>query len=463
MKYISTRGGIKPIGFEEAVLMGLGSDGGLIVPSVIPKLTDDNINNLSKLKYSDLAFQIIKLYAPDYDEASLKDVIDRSYSDNFRDDKIIPIYESSTIKIAELFHGPTFAFKDMALQFLGNLFEDILIRRNRELNIVGATSGDTGSAAIYGMMGKKNINIFILFPNGLVSPVQEMQMTSVLDNNVYNLSVNGNFDDCQNIVKAIFNDNDFKDKYNLGAINSINWARILAQVVYYFYIYFNSVKKLGDKLNVVVPTGNFGNIFALYIAKRMGLNIDKTVLATNSNNILSRAINNGDYTVSNVVPTLSPSMDIQIASNFERYLYYLYDESSAKVNDLMNELKSSDKLNLDDKMDKIRSDFASTFSTDKEILSTIDLFYNKNKYVVDPHTACGVNSAIKLGIDNSNTVVLATAHPAKFVEAIEKELDIKVDIPNEIKSLYGKDRKVQVVDSNIDQIKKIISTTVDKK
>ena len=463
MKYISTRGGIKPIGFEEAVLMGLGSDGGLIVPSVIPKLTDDTINNLSTLKYSDLAFQIIKLYAPDYDEKSLKDVIDRSYSDNFRDDKIIPIYESSTIKIAELFHGPTFAFKDMALQFLGNLFEDILIRRNRKLNIVGATSGDTGSAAIYGMMGKKNINIFILFPNGLVSPVQEMQMTSVLDQNVYNLSVNGNFDDCQNIVKAIFNDNDFKDKYNLGAINSINWARILAQVVYYFYIYFNSVKKLGDKLNVVVPTGNFGNIFALYIAKRMGLNIDKTVLATNSNNILSRAINNGDYTVSNVVPTLSPSMDIQIASNFERYLYYLYDESSAKVNDLMNELKSSNKLNLDDKMDKIRSDFVSTFSTDKEILSTIDLFYNKNNYVVDPHTACGVNSAIKLGIDNSNTVVLATAHPAKFVEAIESELDIKVDIPNEIKSLYGKDRKVQVVDNSIDKIKEIISTTVDKK
>ncbi len=462
MKYISTRGGIKPIGFEEAVLMGLGSDGGLIVPSVIPKLTDDTINNLSKLKYSDLAFQIIKLYAPDYDEASLKDVIDRSYSDNFRDDKIIPIYESSTIKIAELFHGPTFAFKDMALQFLGNLFEDILIRRNRTVNIVGATSGDTGSAAIYGMMGKKNINIFILFPNGLVSPVQEMQMTSVLDQNVYNLSVNGNFDDCQDIVKAIFNDTDFKDKYNLGAINSINWARILAQVVYYFYIYFNSVRKLGDKLNVVVPTGNFGNIFALYIAKRMGLNIDKTVLATNSNNILSRAINDGDYTVSNVVPTLSPSMDIQIASNFERYLYYLYDESSVKVNDLMNELKSSGKLNLDDKMDKIRLDFSSTFSTDKEILSTIGLFYGKNKYIIDPHTACGVNASIKLGIDNNDTVVLATAHPAKFTEAIEKELDIKVDIPNEIKSLYGKDRKVQVVDSSIDQIKKIISTTVDK-
>ncbi len=462
MKYISTRGGIKQVSFEDAVLMGLGSDGGLIVPSEIPKLTDDNISNLSKLKYSDIAFQIIKLYAPDYDEASLKDVIDRSYSDNFRDDKIIPIYESSSIKIAELFHGPTFAFKDMALQFLGNLFEDILIRRNRTVNIVGATSGDTGSAAIYGMMGKKNINIFILFPNGLVSPVQEMQMTSVLDQNVYNLSVNGNFDDCQNIVKAIFNDNDFKDKYNLGAINSINWARILAQVVYYFYIYFNSVKKLGDKLNIVVPTGNFGNIFALYIAKRMGLNIDKIVLATNSNNILSRAINDGDYTVSNVVPTLSPSMDIQIASNFERYLYYLYDESSVKVNDLMNELKSSGKLNLDDKMDKIRLDFSSTFSTDKEILSTIGLFYGKNKYIVDPHTACGVNAAIKLGIDNNNTVVLATAHPAKFTEAIEKELDIKVDIPNEIKSLYGKDRKVQTVDSSIDEIKKIISTTVDK-
>jgi len=461
MRYISSRGGIKPSSFEDIVLMGLATDGGLIIPEEIPLLSHKELTRLSTLNYRDLAFEIMSLYAPDYDKGSLKSIIDRSYSDNFDTEEIIPIYRSKDINIAELFHGPTFAFKDMALQFLGNIFEDILIKRDKVLNIIAATSGDTGSAAIYGIKGKRNINLFVLFPYQLVSPIQEMQMTSVLDSNIYNFAVRGNFDDCQSIIKSIFNDLEFKDKYSLGAVNSINWARILAQIVYYFYIYFRCVKNVGDKLNFSVPTGNFGNIFAAYIAKKMGLDIEKIVLATNSNDILSRAVNSGDYTLTDVIPTLSPSMDIQLASNFERYLYYLYDKSSDKINKLMHDLQINKSLDLTDKIDDIHHDFISTSSTDQDILNCIRIFYEDNKYVLDPHTACGVSATQKLGINSSNMVVLATAHPAKFYNSIEDQLGIEINIPNAIKELYDKQYKVDIIDNSVDKFKEIIAKKID--
>ncbi len=319
MKYISTRGKIEPVGFKDAVMMGLATDGGLLLPERIPFIEKSVIDSWKGLSYRDLAFEVISLFADDIPQDDLKKLVSRSYS-TFDHTEITPTTRKDGVYILELFHGPTLAFKDVALQFLGNLFEYLLKERHQKMNIVGATSGDTGSAAIYGVRGKENIAIFILHPHGKTSPVQALQMTTVLDDNVHNIAVRGTFDDCQNMVKSLFSDLAFKEKYSLGAVNSINWARVLAQVVYYFYSYFRISEQTGREVIFSVPTGNFGDIFAGYVAKRMGLPINKLLLATNENNILTRFINNGDYSLGTVVPTVSPSMDIQVASNFERYL-----------------------------------------------------------------------------------------------------------------------------------------------
>ncbi|HOP39687.1 MAG TPA: threonine synthase [Geobacteraceae bacterium] len=299
MKYISTRGGIEPIGFKDAVMMGLATDGGLILPEEIPLLDPKELEAWRNLPYRELAYRVISLFCDDIPAGDLKNLIDRSY-DSFDHDEITPVVNKGGVGIVELFHGPTLAFKDVALQFLGNLFEYLLKERRQKMNIVGATSGDTGSAAIYGVRGKKNISIFILHPHGKTSPVQALQMTTVTDDNVHNIAVKGTFDDCQNIVKALFNDLQFKEKHALGAVNSINWARVLAQVVYYFYAYFRVTSNLQQQVVFSVPTGNFGDIFAGYIAKRMGLPISKLLLATNENNILTRFILHGDYSLGSV-------------------------------------------------------------------------------------------------------------------------------------------------------------------
>ncbi len=287
MKYCSTRGQVKGLSFSEAVMMGLADDGGLLVPEQIPALTKKELAAMADLSYPELAYSIISRFATDIPNDDLRQLIERSYS-SFEHDQVTPLNRQDDLYILELFHGPTLAFKDVALQFLGNLFEYFLIKSGRRMNIIGATSGDTGSAAIYGVRGKKNINIFILHPQGRVSPIQELQMTTVLDDNVFNLAVDGTFDDAQSIVKEIFGDLDFKEEHALGAVNSINWARVLAQVVYYFYAWFQVNKEQpAKKMDVSVPTGNFGDIFAGYIAKRMGLPINRLILATNGNNILS--------------------------------------------------------------------------------------------------------------------------------------------------------------------------------
>nr|WP_291317454.1 threonine synthase [Desulfuromonas sp.] len=377
MRYMSTRGGVSDIAFKDAVMMGLADDGGLLLPESIPSLSPGDIEATGKLAYPELAFRIISLFATDIPSADLKELIDRSYA-SFSHPETTPVVHRDGIYILELFHGPTLAFKDVALQFLGNLFEYLLQERGETMNILGATSGDTGSAAIHGVRGKKNINIFILHPRGKVSPVQEMQMTTVTDPNVFNLAVEGTFDDCQSMVKAIFGDLEFKSRYNLGAVNSINWARVLAQVVYYFYAFGRVSAETGCRqIDFSIPTGNFGDIFAGYIAKRMGLPVRNLVLATNENDILSRFVTRADYTKAEVRQTLSPSMDIQMASNLERYLFYLFGGNPAETLGAMESFRLTGRITFSaEQARRIAKDFLSASGNTDQTLATIRDFHN---------------------------------------------------------------------------------------
>lgn len=415
MKYISTRGGVEPIPFKDAVMMGMASDGGLLIPENFPNISD-KLKSWRSLSFQELAFEIFSLYIDDISSKDLKKLIHNSYS-TFEHDLVTPVARQKNLDILELFHGPTLAFKDVALQFLGNTFEHILAERDGKLNILGATSGDTGSAAIQGVKGKKNIHIFIMHPDGRTSPLQALQMTSVLDENVFNIAVDGSFDDCQNIMKETFADLDFKEKYQLGAVNSVNWARILAQTVYYFHAY-NQVAEEGQEISFSVPTGNFGDIFAGYIARSMGLPIDKLILATNENDILSRFFNSGVYQmVGDVNFTISPAMDIQIASNFERYLFFLVNRDPKRVNELMNAFKSTGTMSLTEEEMKNNECFISSSAGTEKTLATIKKYWDQEKYILDPHTSVGVTVAEELDLQ-TRTVCLSTAHPAKFPDAI---------------------------------------------
>jgi len=420
MRYISTRGGGDPMPFQEAVLTGLARDGGLLLPERIPDVRAD-LGNWRGLDYRSLAFEVMRRYVDDIPEADLRRILDASYA-GFRDPEVTPVVAVGPIHILELFHGPTLAFKDVALQFLGNVFEYVLRRTGRELNIVAATSGDTGSAAIHGVRGRDRMRIFVMHPRGRVSPAQERQMTTVLDANVHNLAVAGTFDDCQRIVKALFNDLAWRDRHHLGAVNSINWARVLAQVTYYFYAAFRVMDRTGaPRVRFAVPTGNFGDIFAGYIAWRMGLPADRLALATNENDILARFFTTGVYEAGGVVPTLSPSMDIQVASNFERYLYYRWGGDARQVRLRMAAFQREGRIEagggdgaapVDPLIRAGRGDTAAT-------LQTIRRFWEDYGYLLDPHTAVGVHVGLRLADDGSAPLIaLATAHPAKFREAI---------------------------------------------
>jgi threonine synthase len=418
MQYISTRGGGCPLPFQDTVLTGLARDGGLFLPLTIPDVRS-RLKTWAALPYPDLAFEVIRLFADDVPEAALRDIVARSYA-TFRHTDVTPVVPVGPVHILELFHGPTLAFKDIALQFLGNLFALQLAATGRRLNIVVATSGDTGSAAIHGVRGRDRMRIFVLHPHGRVSPAQERQMTSVLDANVRNLAVDGTFDDCQDIVKALFNDLPFRDRYDLGAVNSINWARVLAQIVYYFFAAFRVQAATGaTRVRFSVPTGNFGDIFAGYVAWRMGLPIDRLVLATNENDILTRFFDTGAYRTGSVVPTLSPSMDIQVASNFERYLYYRADGDAARLAGWMDAFRRTGTLTpgaphapvADPVIRAGRGDSAAT-------LATIRAYWTKYGYLLDPHTAVGVHVAERHLDPAAPMICLATAHPAKFSDAI---------------------------------------------
>ncbi|MEI6149686.1 MAG: threonine synthase [bacterium] len=417
MRYTSTRGETPPQGFKSAVMTGLARDGGLLIPSEIPYIAP-RLPAWQKLSYTDLAFEIMRLFV-DIPEADLRDLINRSYS-TFRHPDVTPVRCVDGVHILELFQGPTLAFKDVALQFLGNVFEYILAETRQEMNILAATSGDTGSAAICGLRGREHLRIFVMHPHGRVSPIQERQMTTVLDDNVFNLAVEGTFDDCQRIMKNLFGDLAFKDRFALGTVNSINWARVLAQIVYYFFAAFRVMRLTGARrVRFAVPTGNFGDIFAGYVACRMGLPIDKLVLATNENDILSRFFNTGEYSQGPVHVTISPSMDIQVASNFERYLYYRVGENAERLRELMRQFSTSGRLTIRPLATGRIDDLivAGTAPT-AETLATIREFQEQYGYLLDPHSAVGIHVARKHLKPDEPMIALATAHPAKFGQAI---------------------------------------------
>ncbi|MDF7824969.1 threonine synthase [Pontiellaceae bacterium B12227] len=455
MKYISTRGQMEPIEFQDAVMTGLAPDGGLLLPESLPNI-GNQLEAWSKLSYTELAFEVISLFATDIPADDLKKLINDSYA-TFEHPEVCPSVEVGDFQILELFHGPTLAFKDVALQFLGNLFSYILENRGGKLNILGATSGDTGSAAIHGVRGKPNINIFIMHPEGRTSPLQEKQMTSVLDANVFNLAVDGSFDDCQNIMKTTFGDVPFKTGHSLGSVNSVNWARVLAQTVYYFYSAFQTLEKTGAKtVQFSVPTGNFGDILAGYLAQQMGLPISKLILATNENDILSRFFNSGTYGKAAPVPTISPSMDIQVASNFERYLFYKVGKDASALVGLMNDFSEKGALavelnengTVDDLFVAGKGDTAST-------LEIIKRYKDDYGYVLDPHTAVGVLVAEKFQSPEAPTICLATAHPAKFTQAIIDATGEAVHHPT-LDALADAETRCETIANDVDLVKQYV-------
>jgi len=457
MKYISTRDNNLEFSFEEVFLKGLADDGGLFIPVNIQPFSKEELDRFKKLDYTDLATEIIHPFLGSFiTKESLKSLINKSYS-TFREKDVVKLRKVGDLEILELFHGPTLAFKDVAMQFIGNLYEHYLEKNNSEINIVVATSGDTGAAAIDAIKNKKNLNIFVLHPNNKISSVQRQIMTTGLAKNVFNIAIEGNFDDCQNIVKSMFADLQFSKSINMSGVNSINWARIIAQAVYYFYSYFKI--NSSDKISFSVPTGNFGDVYAGYLAKKMGLPIDKLIVATNTNDILHRAISKGDYIAKKVSETISPSMDIQIASNFERLIYDISDKNSKITKEIMNKIKVNKyKINEKDLI-KINKDFVSECINEEETLSTIKKIYNEYNLVVDPHTAIGVGALRKLNI-KSRSIVLATAHPCKFPLAIEKAINKTEPLPDELNYILNEKEHYEILDNNVDKIKNYVKEKI---
>ena len=458
MKYISTRNNSKEYNFEEVFIKGLAVDGGLFLPNSLKKYSEEEIKSLSNLNYQDLAKKIIFPFIDGFmTEDELSDIVDKSYS-AFRKNNVVNLTKLGNVQILELFHGPTLAFKDIAMQLLGNFYEFYLKKHNKKINVIVATSGDTGAAAIDALAGKNNLNIFVLHPHNKISSVQRKIMTTYDEKNVFNIAINGNFDDCQNLVKSMFSDSEFSNSINMSGVNSINWARIIAQSVYYFYAYFRC--QIQNELNFSVPTGNFGDIYAGYLAKKIGLPIGKLVVATNKNDILHRAISKGDYKIKKVEETFSPSMDIQIASNFERLLYDLNDKDSEKTLEIMKKIKKNDYYLDQEIIQKINKDFLSESLSEEETLNEISETYNENKYILDPHTAIGLGVAKKLNLDNC--IVLATAHPAKFPDAITKSINQKIDLPLELAYINNKKENFQIIDNSIEKIKEYIKGRINE-
>ena len=411
MRYKSTRGGISGLKFSETLLMGLAPDGGLLVPESIPDIQND-LASWKKLSFVELAKEVIGIFADDISKDVLDPIVERAYQD-FDHPDVVGLEALDNIHVLELFHGPTLAFKDIALQLLGGLFTEILGQTKEHLNILGATSGDTGSAAIAAIRGRPNMDIFIMYPDKKVSPLQELQMTTNLDPNVHCIAIKGSFDDCQNLMKSVFGDLAFKKDFRLGAINSVNWARIMAQIVYYGYISL----RFPDGCCFSVPTGNFGNVFAAFIAKRMGFPVDRLIVATNENDILHRFFDRGDYSRGETHFTLSPAMDIQVASNFERYLYYLTDCDSARVGGFMAEFANSGKVSMEGPLTD--EPFCSATVKNAEMLDALRTVKQNLGYLLDPHSAVGYVAANRFSKELSLPVVtVATAHPAKFPEAM---------------------------------------------
>lgn len=416
MRFLSTRGQTPPMGFTEAVATGLAPDGGLLVPESMPRLSQADLDAWSRLDYRDLTAAVFGCFATDLSPEVIRGCVERAYS-GFSHPEVAHVRRlADHLHVLELFHGPTLAFKDFALCLLGEFYELQQARTGVPVNVLGATSGDTGAAAIHGLLGRKGANIFILYPNGGVSPLQERQMTCTGAPNVFPLSIDGSFDDAQKIVKDVFGDLPFRHRHNLSAVNSINLARILAQVVYYFYAWFRLDEKARARgVEFVVPTGNFGNVLAGWWAQQMGLPVAGFAVATNQNDILHRFFEEGVYEVGAVSKSLAPSMDIQIASNFERYLYYMLDGDTDRVRTLMADFRTTGRLAFPPEKER---GMRATRTDDAAIIDRIRTIHAEYGYAVDPHTACGFT-----GLNPERTsVVLSTAHPAKFPDAMEHAL-----------------------------------------
>ena len=457
MNYISTRNNQKNFTFRDVFLKGLADDGGLFVPQSIKKFKKEELDNLKNLSYNDLAVEIIYPFIGDFmSKDNLISIISKSYT-NFRSKDVVKISDLGNLKVLELFHGPTLAFKDIAMQLIGNFYQYHLTRDQKKINIIVATSGDTGAAAIDALKGKANLNVFVLHPNNKISPVQRKLMTIHEESNVFNIAVEGNFDDCQNLVKSMFSDEKFSKSINMSGVNSINWARIVAQSVYYFYAYFKVGN--GQPLSFSVPTGNFGDIYAGYLAKKLGLPIDRLIVATNKNDILHRAISDGDYNQKKVEETNTPSMDIQIASNFERLLYDVKNCNSEVTKDVMSEIKNNTyKIDKND-LDKIKKNFVSEMLDENETVEMIKIINDEHQVVVDPHTAVGIGAVRKLGLEK-NCVVLSTAHPCKFPKAIEDAISKIEDLPNSLKYVNDRKEKFKLLSNDIIEVKKYIMNSI---
>ncbi len=466
MKYMSTRGGVIGASFEDVVMGGLAPDRGLYVPQSIPRLSKSEIEGWKELPFVELAYNIMRKYIPEESIPSsvLSTLLEKSVK-NFRTKDVTPVTKVGDTWVLELFHGPTFAFKDVALQFLGNLFEYFLQRRRAQgnkqaqLTILGATSGDTGSAAIYGLRGKQNVQCFILFPTGRVSEIQERQMTTVPDENIHCISIDGTFDDCQAIVKDAFDDKTFRDRVSLGAVNSINWARVLAQMTYYFWAYYR-IQSVGgldgenDECTVhcSVPTGNFGDVLAGYYARCMGLPLGHLLVATNENDILYRFFTSGKYWKTEVIPTISPSMDITVSSNFERYLFSLCGNDPSTLRQWMENFEKTGKLTVEgDLLSTVKSDFLSSRVSMKENLENIQKQWIENSYLFCPHSSIGSAGARQHHpsvLPPERTVVLATAHAAKFPDAVKEVVNPIPAAPEQLEALWSlPTRKVQLPNS----------------
>ncbi|WP_250463044.1 threonine synthase [Microbulbifer litoralis] len=458
MKFISTRGRAPSLSFADTVLTGLASDGGLYVPETLPQFSREDIAAMAGLDYRELAFRIIQPFVgDDLTDSELRDILERSYQ-HFRHSAVAPLVQTDASEwILELFHGPTLAFKDFALQFLGQLFDHLLKKRGERVVVMGATSGDTGSAAIEGCRHCDNIDIFILHPHNRVSEVQRRQMTTVLSDNVFNIALEGNFDDCQNMLKASFADQSFLGGRRLAAVNSINWARIMAQIVYYFYAAVN----LGAPhraVNFSVPTGNFGDIFAGYLARQMGLPIDQLVIATNANDILHRCISDNDHSPQPLVHSLSPSMDIMVSSNFERLLFDLYGRDGNAVAELLADRSAP--MHLDDRaLAKAREVFSSCRVDDLRTVEVIREVYESSGYLLDPHTAIGVEAARRVRRSTGEPMVcLSTAHPAKFPEAVARALPTQeIPLPSHMQDLFQREERMKVLPNDLGEVQRFMA------
>ena len=455
MKYVSTRGTAPTLTFEEAMLTGLARDGGLYVPDEIPTLSHAQIAAMSGLSYEEIAFQIMKPFVGDtFSDAEFQTLIANAYA-GFGHAARAPLVQLGPKHyLLELFHGPTLAFKDFAMQLIGQMFQAALKRNGKRVTIVGATSGDTGSAAIEAFRGLDAVDVFILYPHGRVSEVQRRQMTTPSESNVHAIALDGDFDDCQAVVKDMFNDFDFRDEVALAGVNSINWARVLAQVVYYFTSAL-SVGAPDRQVSFTVPTGNFGDIFAGYIAKKMGLSIDKLVVATNQNDILHRTLETGAYTKEGVTPSISPSMDIQVSSNFERALFDAYDRDGAAVAQQMDDLKSGGFEISQGAYGVLQDIYASGRASEEETSAQIKTSLAETGELLCPHSAVGVHVAM----DHQSAtpmITLATAHPAKFPDAVEAATGQRPDLPSRMADLYDRPERVTRVANDLSAIETLI-------